>query len=394
MKHTSLARALAISASIAVAASGCGASRGSDDSQSTPGVTDDTIVLGTTTPLSGPGASYADATKALQAYFDSVNASGGINGREVKLLVRDDGYDPAKTVPQTSRLVDSDKVFALVGNVGSATQLAVYKDMNARKVPTLLINSPLDAFGDPVLPYVSMMLPSATTEQKNLVSFAKREYKDAKVGILLQNDDVGHAMTDVWKHAYGADVVAAEAYNTTDSDVANQITALRKAGAEVVVFLSASKFTALGLIAMERQGWSVPRIAQPNGFDASVVETAGKAADGVITASALKPFDSDDPQAEHAREILTKYGKGVAPSQLAMIGIANGVILEQILEHAGKHLTRTSLMKAHDELTLNDPGPWWGKVALSREDHSALQCEQLLRNDAGELTPVGNVICP
>jgi ABC-type branched-subunit amino acid transport system substrate-binding protein len=397
MTQRRLSRTLTLTSAIAVtlALAGCGEnSRRGGDAAATPGVTDDTIVLGMTSPLTGPAASYADAGKALTAYFDSVNAEGGINGRKVQLIIRDDAYDPAKTVSQTSRLVDSDNVLALVGGVGSATQLAVYDQMNDHQVPTLLINSPLDQFGSPVLPYVSMMLPSTTNEQTNLISFAKEEYQDAKVGILFQNDDVGHAMTDAWSDAYGDDVVAAESYNATDTDVADQITALREAGANLVVFLSASKFTALGLIAMERQGWEAPRIAQSNGFDASVVETAGKAADGVITASALKPFDSNDPAVASARDILARYGKDVEPSQISMLGISEGIILESILGQAGTDLTRSSLMAAHDALNLTAPAPWWGTVELTDEDHSALQCEQLLRNQGGKLSPVGDVICP
>lgn len=396
MRTSTITRAAALSTAVALILAGCGGGGrgGDDDTNSTPGVTDDTIVLGMTAPLTGPAAAYADAAKGVEAYFDSVNDKGGVNGRKIKLIVRDDAYDPAKTVSQTTRLVDTDKVFALVGGVGSAPQLSVYKDLNAKKVPNLLINSALDVFVDPVLPFVSITLPSTTTEQNNLITYARSEFKDAKIGILLQNDDVGHAMTDVWKGAYGADVVAAESFDTTDTDVSNQMGTLRKAGADVVVFLGTSKFTALGLLAMERDGWEVPRIAQSNAFDATVVKTAGKAADGVITTSALKPFDGDDPAIASALDIIAKHGKGLAPSQIALNGIANAMIMENILKDAGKDLTRESLMKAHDSLSISEPGPWWGTVELSADDHGALECQQLLRNDGGTFVTVGDVICP
>lgn len=396
MRIILILRAVALISVASVALAGCGGrgARGGADAGSDPGVTHDSIVIGMTAPLSGPLAANADAAKGFQAYIDSVNAHGGIHGRKIKLVVRDDAYDPAKAVTETTRLVASDKVFALVGGVGSATQLSVYKQMNDQKVPTLLLNTSLDTFVEPVLPYVSLMLPSTKNEQHALISFAQREYKGAKVGVLLQNDDIGHTMASVWQEAYGDDLVAAETYDTTDTDVANQIAALRRAGAEAVVFLGSVKFTSLGLLAMQRDGWNVPRIAQSTGFDTSVIKTAGDAAEGIITVNALKPADSDDPGAAAAREIIEKYGKGLAPNKTAFTGIANGMVLEQILKDAGKDLTRESLMKAHDSLSMTADGPWYGTIELSSEDHEVLQCEQLLRNDGGSLNPVGGVVCP
>ncbi|MFH8445922.1 ABC transporter substrate-binding protein [Streptomyces sp. NPDC018026] len=393
MRITPTMRALALMSATAVVLAGCDG-RGGDEADSTPGVTDDSIVIGMTAPLSGPLAANADAAKGFQAYIDSINAHGGIHGRKIKLIVRDDAYDPAKAVTETTRLVVSDKVFALVGGVGSATQLSVYKQMNDQKVPMLLLNTSLDTFVEPLLPYVSLMLPSTKNEQKALINFARNEYKNAKVGVLLQNDDIGHTMTGVWQKAYGDDFVAAETYDTTDTDVANQIAALRRAGAEVVVFLGSVKFTSLGLLAMQRDGWDVPRITQSTGFDTSVIETAGDAAEGIITVNALKPGDSDEPGVAAARDILKKYGKGLGPNKTAFTGIANGMVLEQILKDAGKDLTRESLMKAHDSLNMTANGPWYGTIELSAEDHEVLQCEQLLRNDGGSLTPVGDVVCP
>jgi ABC-type branched-subunit amino acid transport system substrate-binding protein len=369
----------------------CGQARGSDES-SVVGVTEDTVRLGMTAPLTGPGASYSGFAKGMQAYFAKVNADGGIHGRKIDLVVRDDAYDPAKTVTETSRLVKSDEVLAVVGGVGGATQSAVAATNNRDEIPTLLAITGLDALVDPPMPFVSIMQPTYGMESALWIDYIERTHPGAKVGLLYQNDNSGKTVDAALTLAF-AGRYASEGYGTTDADVSTQITALRQAGVDVLLFASAPKFATQGLLAIERLGWNVPTLVSSVGYDSSVATNAGGAADGVVSALSVRPYqDESDPVVKAANDIVRQYGERVEPNQWTMVGIANATILAAVLEDAGEDLNRETLMKAHDSLTLDD-GPWFGSVELSPTDRVALGCFELVTIQNGSHNALGEPVC-
>ena len=371
---------------------GCGSSRGGTESD-VPGVTDDVVTLGVTAPLSGPGSSYSDATKAMDAYFRKVNADGGVNGREIELNIRDDAYDPARTVTETSRLIKSDKVFALVGGVGGATQSSVAESSSQAGVPAILLNTGLDTLVGPVKPYVSIMRPTYGIEMGSWVEYIKTNHAGQKVGVLYQNDDSGKVAVKVLSDALGKDAIASEGFDVTDADVSTQITALRQSGAEVLFFASSPKFSSLGLLATDRLGWEVPTLVISVGFDENVIETAGGAAEGAVTAAAVRSFlDEDDPFVKEANDVVREYGEGLTPNKETMIGVATAMVFVSILEEAGENLDRESLMEAHDSISL-DEGPWYGTVELSADDRVALGCLQFVQVADSATTSVDEPQC-
>lgn len=380
-----------MAAAAALVLAACGGARGEAGSDDV-GVTNDVIRLGMTAPLSGPGASYGDFAKGMQAYFEKVNADGGVHGRKIELIVRDDAYDPAKTVAETNRLIESDKVLAMVGGVGGATQSAVASTNNRNKVPTLLAITGLDALVEPALEYVSILQPTYGMESELWAEYIAEHHAGAKVGLLYQNDSSGKTVDGVLSKTFGADYTS-QGYDTTDADVSTQITALREAGAEVVLFASAPKFATLGLLAIDRLGWKVPTLVSSVGYDSSVVENAGPAADGVVSALSVRPYqDEADPVVAEANDVVREHGKGVEPNQWTMVGVANAMIVTAILDSAGEDLDRDSLLEAHDSLVL-DEGPWFGSVELSASDRVALGCFELVRLEGGEHEALGDPVC-
>lgn len=392
-------RALAVFALAAVIVTGCsgGATSGGSGSKSgggETGVTDTEIHLGATTPLTGPAASYSASTRASEAYFDSVNAQGGVNGRKIVYTYLDDQYDPSKTVPLTKQLVDQEKVFALFSSVGSVTQQAVYQRLNSQKVPDVLIGSGANSFVDPVLPYVSMLLPSFDSESSSLAGVIKDKFAGKKVGLLHQNDDAGAAAVTIYKKALGDTIVSDQSYEVTDPSVAAQITNLRNAGAEVVLCSISPKFLALALREAAAQDWHPQFLSNGTGLDGTVLATAGTAADGLLTARQFKDAtDEADPAVKKANDIVRQYGKNIKPDAASIRGIAAAQIMVAALQGAGKDLTRDSLLKSIDNLKL-DNGPWYATVAMSPTDHDAVECEQLVKVSGGKLNSVGDVLCP
>ncbi len=383
--------AVAVTAA-ALALSACGGSRDGGGEGDVVGVTDDTVRLGMTAPLSGPGASYGDFAKGMEAYFAKVNADGGIHGRTIELLVRDDAYDPAKTVAETKRLVESDEVLAMVGGVGGATQSSVAATNNRDEVPTLLAITGLDALVEPALPYVSILQPTYGMESAVWIDYIEENHPGSKVGLLYQNDTSGKTVDTALSEAFG-ERYTGEGYDTTDADVATQMTALRQAGAEVLLFATAPKFATLGLLAIDRLGWDVPTLISSVGYDSSVAENAGPASDGVVSALSVRAYqDEEDPVVAEVNDIVREYGDGVEPNQWTMVGVANAMIMAAIVEEAGEDLDRESLMAAHDALSLGE-GPWFGSVELSATDRVALGCFELVRIEGGGHEALGEPVC-
>src|SRR6185312_7522272 len=156
------------------------------------GVTDTEIKIGNIMPYSGPASAYGVIGKTEQAYFNKINAEGGINGRKIAFVSYDDGYSPPKTVEQTRRLVESDEVLLVFNAMGTAANSAVQKYLNARKVPQLFVSSGAAKWNDPLnFPWTMGFTPSYETEGFIYAKFVLEQRPGAKVAILFQNDDFG-----------------------------------------------------------------------------------------------------------------------------------------------------------------------------------------------------------
>jgi ABC-type branched-subunit amino acid transport system substrate-binding protein len=250
-----------------------------------PGASDTEIKIGQTMPFSGPASAYATIGKAEAAYFRMINEQGGINGRKINLIAYDDGYNPAKTVEQTRRLVESDEVLLMFGSLGTAQNAAVQKYLNDHNVPQLSVATGATRFSDPAnFPWTMAAQPNYQTEARIYGRYITANYPNAKIGILYQNDDLGKDYVVGLKKALGdktaSMIVVEAAYEPTDPTVDSQMVRLKSAGADVFYDISTPKFAAQAIRKIAELGWkpihilsivssSVGGVLKPAGLDLS-----------------------------------------------------------------------------------------------------------------------------
>src|SRR6202049_1572989 len=212
-----------------------------------PGVTDTEIKIGTTTPYSGPASAYAAGAISATAFFAMTNDQGGVNGRKINYISLDDAYSPPKTVEQIRRLIESEEVLFLVNPVGTATNMAVVKYINQKKVPHLFIGTGATVFNDPEhYPWTMSWTPHYASEGEIYARYILSAKPAARMGLLSQNDDLGRDYLMGFKHGLGDKaatmIVSTQAYNTTDPTIDSQVVSLRASGANVFFIVTVPKF--------------------------------------------------------------------------------------------------------------------------------------------------------
>jgi branched-chain amino acid transport system substrate-binding protein len=320
------------------------------------GATDAEIKLGHAGPYSGPASAYGVIGKGIEGYWKMVNDAGGINGRKIDFLTRDDGYSPAKTVEVVRQLVEQDKVLALFNTLGTPSNTAIRKYMNQKKVPQLYVATGASKWGDPKnFPWTMGYQPDYHTEAVIYAKHILANVKDAKIAVLMQNDDFGKDYYDGFKEGLGKEtgrIAKLATYEVTDPTVESQIIQLKDTGANVFFNIATPKFAAQAIRKAADLGWkpaqymtnvsaSVTSVLKPAGFENS---------QGIITAAYLKdPTDhkwDDDAEMKTWREWMAKFMPG------ANTGDANYVyaysvsfLMHQTLKNCGDTLTRENVMK-------------------------------------------------
>ncbi len=331
-----------------------------------PGASDTEIRIGQTMPYSGPASSYSVAAIAQAAYFASLNDRGGIDGRKIKFISVDDAYSPPKTVEQTRRLVESEEVLLLFQSLGSATNAAVQKYLNAKHVPQLFVGSGATRFADPTnFPWTMGWAPGLASEAKGYARYLLAARPQARIGILWQNDDLGRDSLTGFREGignHGAAVVKATSFETSDPTVDSQIVQLKAAGADVVVLLATPKATAQALRRISEIGWKPLILLLYNSSSISgVLKLVGfDRVQGVISSTYLKDPDDaawrNDPAIVAWREWMAKYNASADTHDfLNMYGYANAQTLEYVLRRCGDDLTRENVMKQASHLDFESP---------------------------------------
>jgi branched-chain amino acid transport system substrate-binding protein len=372
-----------------------------------PGVTDTEIKIGQSIPYSGPLSSYGTLGKAHQAYFKMLNEQGGINGRKINLISLDDGYNPAKTLETTRRLVEQDEVLAVFGTIGTPTNTAIHRYVNSKKVPHLLASSGGTKWNDPKnFPWTMAWLPTYHAEARIFAEHIVQTLPDAKIAVLYQNDDFGKDYYNGFKEGLGAKlkqmVVGEASYETTDPTVDSQMVALKASGATVFVNLASPKAAALAVRKVHEMGWklqaqylvsvstSVGAVLKPAGIEAST---------GLITVLWLKDTAdqqwNDDPGMKDYLAFMKKYYPEGDPNDLMNgIAVSSAVMMAQVIRQAGDQLTRENLMRQAASLKdattpLLLPGI---KVNTSPTDYAMVESMQLARFDGTRWVRFGEVM--
>src|SRR5215467_267799 len=223
------------------------------------GATDTEIKIGNIMPYSGPASAYGVIGKTEEAYFNMINAEGGINGRKIKFISYDDAYSPPKAVEQARKLVESDEVLLVFSPLGTASNSATEKYFNAKKVPQLFVATGASKWNDPKsFPWTMGWQPNYQSEAHTYAKYLLKEKPDAKIGVLFQNDDFGKDFLKGLKDGLGAKasmIVAEEAYETSEPSIDNHVVKLKASGADVFVSITTPKFAAQAIKKLAEMDW-------------------------------------------------------------------------------------------------------------------------------------------
>ena len=371
-----------------------------------PGVSDTEIKIGNTSPYSGPASALSMVNKAEEAYFRKINAEGGINGRKVVFISYDDGYSPPKTVEQTRRLVESDEVLLAFNAMGTATNSAVQKYLNAKKVPQLFVSSGAAKWNDPEkFPWTMGFTPSYETEGRTYAKYLLRERPGAKVAILFQNDDYGKDYLRGIKQGLGdkaaSMIVAEESFDVSEPTIDSHIVKLKSTGADVLFDIATPKFAAQAIKRVAELGWkplhilsyvsaSIGGVIKPAGFDN---------AQGIISAAYFKdpndPTWKDDAGVKQLNAFLDSHFPTADRSDTLIVnGYNNAQAMVQVLKQCGDDLTRENVMRQaanlkNVELGMLLPGI---RVNTSPNDFAPIKQWQLMRFEGTTWHLFGDVI--
>jgi branched-chain amino acid transport system substrate-binding protein len=322
-----------------------------------PGATDTEIKIGQTVPFSGPASAYASIGKTQAAYFHMINDQGGVNGRKINLIQYDDAYSPPKAVEQVRKLVESDEVLLTFQLIGTPSNAAVQKYLNAKKVPQLFAATGASKFTDPKnYPWTLGFNPNYFVEGRIYGQYILKNYPNAKVGVLYQNDDLGRDYLNGIKSGLGDKaatmIVAETSYEVSDPTVDSQILKLKAAGADVLFDASTPKFAAQTIKKTAELNWKPVHILDINATSVgAVMQPAGlEASKGVISVNygkdPLDPTWKDDPGMKRYFDFMAKYyPEGDKNSSFNAYGYSTAQLMVHVLKQCGDDLTRENVMK-------------------------------------------------
>jgi len=369
------------------------------------GATDTEIKIGNIMPYSGPASAYGVIGKAEAAYFKMINEQGGINGRKINFITYDDGYSPPKAVEQARKLVESDEVLFVFGPLGTASNSAIQKYMNAKKVPQLFVATGATKFGDAKdFPWTMGWQPAYQSEGRIYAKYLLSAKPDAKIAIMYQNDDFGKDLLKGIKDGLGAKtslIIAEESYEVSEPTIDSQIVKLKAAGADTFISITTPKFAAQGIKKVAEIGWkpvyvqsnvgaSVGSVLKPAGFEnAQDLLSAAYAKDG-----ADSQWDNDEGM-KNFYAFLAKYAPDLNRNDASVVyGYGQAQTVVQVLKQAGDNLTRENIMK--QAANLKDFAPETllpgVKINTSATDFFPIEQLQMNRFKGEKWEPFGQII--
>jgi ABC-type branched-subunit amino acid transport system substrate-binding protein len=352
MNRTIVYGALGALATAAISISGAQA-----EPQYGPGASDTEIKIGNTNPYSGPASAYGAIGQAITAYFDMVNANGGVNGRKINFITLDDGYSPPKTVEQVRKLVEQEEVLLLFQTLGTPTNTAIHRYVNGKKVPHVFVATGASKWGQPEkYPWSMGWQPTYPIESRIYAKYIMDNVEDPKIGILFQNDDYGKDYLEGFHAGLGDakdDLIVAEfPYEVTDPTIDSQIVELKNSGANVFFNITTPKFAAQAIRKVHDIGWkpmhflnnvstSVASVLTPAGLDKAV---------GIISSAYFK--DPTDPQWTDMPDVVEwsawmdqYHPRGNKDEAFNAYAYAVAFAMTEVLKMCGDNLTRENVMR-------------------------------------------------
>ena len=370
-----------------------------------PGASDTEIRIGNIMPYSGPASSYGVIGKTEAAYFNKINAEGGINGRKITFISYDDAYSPPKAIEQARKLVEGDEVLLIFQPLGTPSNSAIQKYMNAKKVPQLFVATGATKWGDPKdFPWTMGWQPNYQSEGRIYAKYILDHYPNGKIAVFWQNDDAGRDQVKGLRDGLGDKanmIIADKSYEVSDPTIDSQIVALHDSGADIFFSWAAPKGSAQAIRKVGELGWK-PKffLANVSTSVAGVLKPAGleNAKDIISTAYLKDPTDpawKDDPGVKTWRAFMDKYyPDGDKTNSNNVYGYAVAQTMVQVLRQCGDDLTRENIMKQAANLKnfsteMMLPGI---KINTGPDDFFPIEQMQLMKFDGEAWRLFGDVI--
>ncbi len=335
-----------------------------------PGVSDTEIVLGGTHPYSGPASAYGNIGKGIGAYFSYVNDRGGVNGRKIKYIDKDDGYSPPQAVQIVHQLVEQDKVFAIFDTLGTAVNTAIRPYLNQNGVPHMFVATGASTWGHDYqkFPWTIGWQPDYQAEAALYAQDILLNHPKAKIGVLYQNDDYGEDYNVGLKRGLGKHqdmIVKMASYETTDPNVSSQVSTLKAAGCDTFMIFATPKFAIQSMVAAVQQSWHPTTYLNNVSAAVPFMNAAAKAGGPTAVAGVISTIYLKDP-ANHARyagdagmkfynEIMARYLPSADKDDgNYLYGVSIAYTMVDVLKRAGKDLTRKKVMDIATNLVEKD----------------------------------------
>ena len=370
------------------------------------GASDTEIKLGQTMPYSGPLSAFGTLGRAEAAYYKSIDDQGGVNGRKIQLISMDDGFSPPKTVEQTRKLVEEEGVLAIVGSLGTATNAAVQKYLNTKKIPQLFLASGATRWADPQhFPWTMTFTWTYQAEARVYASYVLKHIPDAKIAILYQNDDFGKDFLKGFHQRFGdkaASLIVKEvSYEVTDATVDSQMVELAGTHANVFFNITTPKFAAQAIRKAYDLDWHPTQfIDNPAASVGTVMKPAGaEKAKGIFSTGFVK--DPTDPQFQNDADFkewlvwMKKYfPEGSLEDPQNAVGYAEAQTMVQVLKQCGDDVSRENIMRQAANLKNFHPAMLIDGVNLSTSptNYEPMMRLRMVRFDGERFTYFGEII--
>lgn len=405
-----VARAVVALVGASLFATACGAGGSNDGEGSnaaadvegdTTGVTDTTIKIGTHKPLTGVAApGYSTIPQGVKAYFDHVNANGGLCGRQIEYVVRDDAYNPTQTSQVTNQLVLQDEIFAMMGGLGTPTHSAVIDFLNEEEVPDLFVSSGSVLWKEAEeYPYTFGWQPNYSVEGKVIGKYIAENFPDAKVGLFGQGDDFGRdGFAGVKQELPEEQIVAEVTYTPGNTDVGPQITQLQQAGADFVLGFNVPAYTALSQLVALRLNYKPKWFYSNVGSDVSLVgallanfskgavSNGGSLLENIYTTKYIPTVEEpDNPWTQLFTRIWEENGANDEPlNNFRVYGMSQAVTLANAIVRSCDNLNRQALVATIEEQGSEFEGPWLAPLEYTEESHRGITGVSVVQIQGGK----------
>jgi branched-chain amino acid transport system substrate-binding protein len=373
--------------------SGCG--------EDVPGITGDEIKVGTWAALSGPALETVRTAKAIETYFNYVNDQGGVHGRKLILITKDDGYDPSRTPGVVQELVEQDQVFAIIGGQGTASGMAVKDYLILNMVPWVNPDTGARAWTMPVNAYIFSIYPSYVTQGQILARYAVQEMGADRIGLLYQDDSFGHEGQEGVRtglRGVGKEPLVEVSYKIGETDFSSHAQKLKDQVLDTVVLVAVPSHAARLLEEIQKGNDKVkfrsqefrPKFLGANVIsDRSMIELAEPQLwEGAVVATTVPDPNSDEPGVVRAREIAEKYSPDVAFGTFELMGFIQAELFVEGMRRAGPSPNRIRLLLAYEAMENWSDNILGQPITFSRDSHLGFDSVRLMKVEGGKYVPI------